>query len=291
MVQPLACLTMVRDDHFFIQKWVDHYGAQLGRENLYVINHGRDAETSRIIEGCNEIGIPGDPDKRFNVKRWKMLNAITASLHAYYRHVITTDVDEYVVVDPALGHDLLGFFATRKTGQVITPFGLEVVHRPDLEPEALSGEVLGPRRHVQIAPYYAKPCVVSGPCKLSRGGHYSDFPKLNMPEGLYLFHLKFCDLPLYIATMDKRNAMTTSLNVASAKDAMVGRKWFAQHRDDAKVWEAFDALPVQTVFDMEPTRRALIESWGPRGTTGMFEFAHPEPEALYLLPDRFTGAL
>ena len=36
MGKKICALTMVRNDEFYLRKWVAYYGGQLGRENLYV---------------------------------------------------------------------------------------------------------------------------------------------------------------------------------------------------------------------------------------------------------------
>ena len=52
-MQTAAALTMVRDDAFFLRAWLRHYGTLFGRENCYVINHGRGEEVASLAEGCN----------------------------------------------------------------------------------------------------------------------------------------------------------------------------------------------------------------------------------------------
>ena len=37
---PMMAMTMVGGDHFFLRRWVEYYGRQLGRENCYVLSHG-----------------------------------------------------------------------------------------------------------------------------------------------------------------------------------------------------------------------------------------------------------
>jgi len=125
----VAVVTMVRDDAFFLKAWLRHYGGQFGRENCYIVNHGRGQEVAALAEGCNLIGIPGDPHKNFDMKRWRLLNNLVMGLRSYYAHVIVGDVDELVVLDPAAGTDLRGYLAQAPERQVLTPLGLEVIHR------------------------------------------------------------------------------------------------------------------------------------------------------------------
>lgn len=285
----VAVLTMVRDDAFFLKAWLRHYGGRFGRENLYVVNHGRGSEVADLAAGCNVIGIPGDPHKNFDMKRWRMLNNFVMGLRCYYDHVIVGDVDELVVLDPAAGTDLAAFMAAQPGNRVLTPLGLEVIHRIDCEPEPVTDRILGPRMHVRPAPHYSKPCIISTGTKIARGGHYTQYDKLHAPEHLYLLHLKFCDLAAYAEAMDRRNAVSAATG-ASVKDAAIGRHWFAEARgEDRAVFEAFAQLRMQDGFDPAPLRQRMQRSWRPRGDTGFFEFDRPDHDTQYRLPARFAG--
>jgi len=143
-MQTVAVVTMVRDDAFFLKAWLHHYGEMFGRENCYIVNHGRGAGVAALATGCNIIGIPGDPHKNFDVKRWGFLNGIVGGLRRYYRHVIVGDVDELVIRDPDADGTLLDFLQDAPKGRVLTPWGLEVIHRIDIENEAIDDHILGP---------------------------------------------------------------------------------------------------------------------------------------------------
>ena len=290
-MQTVAAVTMVRDDAFFLKAWLRHYGEMFGRENCYIVNHGRGAEVAQLAEGCNIFGIPGDPHKNFDVKRWQLLNNLVEGLRKYYKHIIVGDVDELVVWDPGEDGSLLEFLRQSPKGKVFTPLGLEVIHRVDLEEAPIEDHILGPRRHVRPAPHYSKPCIVSAPVKIARGGHFTQFDKLLTPEALFLFHLKFCDFGVYSGVMDQRNAVTDALNT-TIRDAAVGRHWFAEARgEDRAVFEAFEALQMQDGFDMRPLRRRMQRSFKPRGETGFYQFDRPDYEMQFVLPERFYGAI
>ena len=282
---------MVRDDAFFLKAWLRHYGEMFGRENCYIINHGRGAEVVKQAEGCNIIGIPGDPHKNFDVKRWGLLNNITGGLRRYYRHVLVGDVDELVVVDPDAGGNLVDFLTDAPEGRVYTPVGLEVIHRIDVEDEVITDAILGPRRHVRPAPHYSKPCIISAPVKIARGGHFTQYSKIHTPDQLYLMHLKFCDFAAYVGVMDHRNQVTEEVN-ASVKEASIGRHWFAEARgEDREVFEDFAKLEMQDEFDMKPLRRKMQRSFKARGDTGFYQFDRPDYGTQYVLPERFNGVI
>lgn len=289
MAPRLAAVTMLRDDLFYLDIWLAHYGEMFGRENCYIVNHGHNPEVAERAKGCNIIGIPGFHHKNFDMKRWRLLNNIVQGLNAYHDHIIVGDVDELVVLDPQLG-TLPAFLAKQKPRQVITPLGLEVIHRLDLEPEPIADKVLGPRMHVRLAPHYSKPCIISVGEKIARGGHYTKYGKINSPEGLFLFHLKYCDFDEYARGMDRRNAVTAAIG-SSKKDASVGGHWFSDARgEDREVFARLGAYEMQDGFDVSPYRQVMIDSFKPRGDTGFYEFDRPEYELQFKLPERFKGA-
>ncbi|MCT4556096.1 MAG: glycosyltransferase family 2 protein [Pelagimonas sp.] len=286
-----AALTMVRDDAFFLKAWLRHYGDMLGRENCYIVNHGRGDEVADLAQGCNLIGIPGDLHRNFDMKRWRLLNNLTQGLRCYYDHVIVGDVDELVVMDPASGQTLLEHLKTAKLRRNLTPVGLEVLHRVDVEDQPITGPIIGPRRHVRIAPHYSKPCIISTGAKIARGGHYTQADKLFTPEHMYLFHLKFCDFSAYCEAMNRRNALTQDLGGEVDKIA-IGRHWFAQARgEDTALFDSFADLPMQDGFDMAPVRARMQHSWKPRGDTGFWQFDRPDYPGQYRLPERFNGVI
>ena len=52
-MKKIAALTMVRNDEFFLRKWVGYYGPQLGKDNLYVFFDGLDQTVPPFCEGVN----------------------------------------------------------------------------------------------------------------------------------------------------------------------------------------------------------------------------------------------
>jgi hypothetical protein len=282
---------MVRDDAFFLRAWLRHYGGMFGRENCYIVNHGRGAEVAALAQGCNVIGIPGDPHKNFDVKRWGLLNNIVGGLRRYYKFVIVGDVDELVVVDPDHPRSLPEMLHRTPANRVITPLGLEVLHRVDLEQDPITDQIIGPRRHVRHAPHYSKPCIIGAPTKIARGGHFTQFPDLLAPDPLYLLHLKYCDFAAYSEAMDRRNQVTQSIG-ATIKETAIGKHWFAEAReDDRAVFDGFAQMRMAESFDMAPLRQKMKNTWAPRGTTGFYHFDRPGKSLQYVLPDRFVGVI
>jgi len=45
---PAGAMTMVYKDYYFLQRWVDYYSRQFGREHLYILSHGGDPTSTRL---------------------------------------------------------------------------------------------------------------------------------------------------------------------------------------------------------------------------------------------------
>ncbi|MEO0391006.1 MAG: glycosyltransferase family 2 protein, partial [Pseudomonadota bacterium] len=166
----IAVVTICRDDAFFLQRFVDYYGGLFGRRHLYVISHGDTDMVRQVAEGTNIFPVPAIKTSKFNMLHWRTKNGLLSALRQWYAHVIVVDVDEFIVVDPATGHNLKSWLETAKTGTVYSPFGLEPVHLRSKEPDPVSDHIIGPRMHAQVAFHYAKPCIISTRAHLSRGG-------------------------------------------------------------------------------------------------------------------------
>lgn len=201
---------MVKDDAFFLERWVRHYAAQLGgREHLYVVTDGPEPELRAIAEGCSVILSPFDPSgEHFEKRRWAMLQKLTEALSIKYDCVITGDVDELVVVDPDTGcatlPDYLG--GLKNPPPSLAPFGVNMIHLPSREPDPIGDTVLGPRRHFETSALYTKPCVIFRPdeAPLRSGGHATAWVPWNIDPNMVLFHLKRVDLHQTLLTAEQR---------------------------------------------------------------------------------------
>ena len=76
---PGGAMTMAYKDYYFLQRWVDYYGRQFGRQHLYILSHGGDPEHDRICEGANVIRVPRDPTLwRMDRRRWAFISKFSA---------------------------------------------------------------------------------------------------------------------------------------------------------------------------------------------------------------------
>lgn len=286
---PMAAMTMVGGDHFFLDRWVRYYGDQLGRENLYVFSHGGDPRHHDIAEGCNIIYLPFDPTRYcFNQRRWQMLSRITTGLTHFYNWVLVGDVDEIVAVDPAAADgllDYLGRFDPKSTPEVITPFAIEMVHNPTLEPDPITParNILDVRRIFRLNANYAKPCLTRRKIDIVPGGHFANFPKLHLDPHLYLFHLRFIDYDMTEQRLALRREQRTiqSGELGSTERATTG--W-----DTA--WATYSSLSKETPLreDVEFTafREEMVAGWRPKKKV-YWAPGGARPKGVYRLPERF----
>ena len=291
----LAVVTMVHDDHAFLRRWVDHYGGEVGRENLYILRHGADPEIDRIAEGANVLHVPNPPDKTgFDRRRWAALSQIASGLTLYYNWVLCGDVDELVVLDPAAGTGLARHLLERldRPGapQVVIPLGLEVVHLPEDEPAPLdpARPVLDQRRNLRVHSNYAKPCLIRRRAAFSVGGHGIAIDGAEVDEALLLFHLRYMDDGLSRARLDARARFAEAKNGPEAEDSEgIASAWSRS----AAEFERLRALPraVEEV-DLSEIARRLTKNRTQADSGNWFPGRWVSKD-LKRLPDRFKGLI
>ena len=188
---------MVRNDDFFLRKWVEYYGAQLGREHLYIWFDGTDQQIPSFCEGTNAIAIPKiGTDVVSNDKgRVAVMSAKAAELFAAgYDLVIGTDADEFVVVDPKLGLSLPEYLSACKIGVSLSPLGLDFGQKLGEEGDIDAAEpFLRQRHYAQLGTRYTKCSVLARPCQWGSGFHRVRGHNFHIAKDLYLLHFGYFD--------------------------------------------------------------------------------------------------
>jgi hypothetical protein len=146
----VACITTVRNDRIFLRKWIDYYGSNFGRQSLFVIIDGLDEEIPSGFEGVNFLHlrhrdwaaeVRNTPMRRVVMEhnRSRAISDLARTLWRYdYDAVIATDVDEFLIADPARHASLDGFIQShRPRTSTLSGLGLDVVQ--DLKTEPLAG--------------------------------------------------------------------------------------------------------------------------------------------------------
>lgn len=260
----IAFVTMVRDDHFFLRLWVQHYARHVPRHHLFILLDGFDQIAPDFTVGCQIITLPrSTPGPGWDMRRWTMLADFNATLLGRFDVVVLNDVDEIIVPDPASGISLLDALARARDVGVITPFALDVVHRFDICPDKIdpAQPILRQRPHVRVNYVYAKPCITSVPVRWNLGGHRSNYPSLHLDPSLFLFHLRFVDRDMLLARQATRN---TIMQTSQDDQPMVAGGGWAKTLNEIEgdlqlLQEHGD--PVESDFSFERQRRRISAGW------------------------------
>ena len=98
-MKKIAAITMVRNDDFYLKKWVEYYGRELGsKKNLYIYFDGVDQEIGDFCHGTNTFKVPKIGKKvveaekgRLQFLSWKAAELLSSG----YDLVIGVDADEF----------------------------------------------------------------------------------------------------------------------------------------------------------------------------------------------------
>lgn len=188
---------MVRNDDFYLRKWVDYYGTQLGKENLYIFFDGTDQLIAPFCEGTHaelheKIGSQVVAAEK---GRLKFLSEQAARLlGSGYDLVIGVDADEFLVVDPKIGKGLAEYLSGLKIGTSISGLGLDFGQKIGEEGDIREDiSFISQRHYAQLGTRYTKPSVVAKPCRWGSGFHRIKGHNFHIAKDLYLFHFGYFD--------------------------------------------------------------------------------------------------
>ena len=174
------------------------YGAQLGRENLYIWFDGTDQVIAPFCEGTHaqlheKIGTQVVSAEK---GRLKFLSDQAAALLACgYDLVIGVDADEFVVVDPRRGQSLREYLSELKIGVSLSALGLDFGQKLGEEPDITEDRPFLQQRHyAQIGTRYTKPSIVAKPCVWGSGFHRIKGHNFHIGKDLYLLHFGYFDM-------------------------------------------------------------------------------------------------
>lgn len=292
---PMAALTMVHGEDFFLERWLCHWRKYLPDRAIHVLNHGGNQDVAAIAKGCTIINLPYDTTKKaVNQRRWQILSLHASALTSFYDWVAVGDVDEYVILDPGQGQDLPEYLraitARPDCPPAITTFAVEMVHVPELEPEDIleGGPIIGKRRIYRLNSNYAKPCLISRPTEFKAGGHGANHAQVYLDPHLYNFHLRFIDYDYCMTRFRRSLERRLSGKSQEEQEAMQKGNWGWAYVD-----QTFEAMskrhPVAETIDHPEFRRAMIEKAISRPPFILMGGGRP-PEN-YRLPERFNGVI
>lgn len=188
---------MVRND-VFLQKWVEYYGRELGKENLYIFFDGTDQEIPDFCEGTHTQLVEKQRGDVVNTERQRsrFVSAKARELMAEGADmVIGTDADEFLVVDPALNMSLRQLLESQPERSCYSGLGVDVIHHlPTEGPIDFSRPFLSQRHRGWLYSRYTKPSVMATPAVWGSGFHRMKGHNFHVVKGLYLFHFGAVDL-------------------------------------------------------------------------------------------------
>ena len=197
MAKKICALTMVRNDEFYLRKWVAYYGAELGMTNLYVYLDGKDQEIPDWCPGVNVEAVDKIPGQVVEAEKGRLdfLSARAAELLGTYDLVIGVDADEFLVVDPKLGLSLSEYLSQTKIRTSLSGLGVDVGQHTELEGDIASDiPFLSQRHYARLSTRYTKPCVIAKPVRWGRGFHRVKGHNFHIGKDLFLFHFGYFDL-------------------------------------------------------------------------------------------------
>lgn len=199
-IKKIAALTMVRNDNFFLEKWVSYYGDILGRENLFVFFDGNDQKIPSFCEGVNSKVVEkiGNNVRQNDRLRLLFLSEQAKELFATgYDIIIGGDADEYLAVDPLTGMGLQEYLSQLPKVSNYSGLGLDVGQKLGAEKElSLEEPFLMQRHYAQISSRYTKASVLMKPCLWGSGFHRVKGHNFHIAPNLYLFHFGFSDMAI-----------------------------------------------------------------------------------------------
>ena len=291
-----AFVTMVYNDAFFLDVWLKHYRKHVKPEDLYIITHGPQDYAHVMGAGCNVIEIERDPrNPRLDQDRFAWLSNFCAELTASYDRVIWNDVDEVIVLDPAHGTDLVGYIeSVDKKHKVITPLGLEAVHRLDLESDYdYDRGMFAQRRFVRFNGWYTKPNITSVPIVWGPDGHGSSHDALYLDDKLMTFHLKCFDQNFHINRHKDRLKLRFDDDDGNEVVGGAG-SWGWSELTYLLVSNSFLRMPILSdaeSFDFGPEKAKVLGSFAGSPHSGKYKINWSVGGVLHHLPERFIGLI
>ncbi|MBO5419809.1 MAG: glycosyltransferase family 2 protein [Bacteroidales bacterium] len=196
-MKKICALTMVRNDEFYLRKWVAYYGAELGMENLYVYLDGKDQEIPDWCPGVNVTAVDKIPGQVVEAEKGRLdfLSVKAAELLKTYDLVIGVDADEFLVVDPKLGLSLQEYLSKADINVSISGLGVDVGQHTGEEGDIRTDDTfLNQRHYARLSTRYTKPCVIAKPVRWGRGFHRIKGHNFHIGKDLFLFHFGYFDL-------------------------------------------------------------------------------------------------
>ena len=203
----LCAFTIVQNETYFLDIWVNYYSRSIPFSDLYVLNHNSytDAALS-VLDKVRSLGVNViNVHNKFSFNHY-WLRSVVEKFHRFllnsYKVVIFAESDEIIIPRPDLySANLKEYVLNNIDGSkdnIIRCVGYCLEHDPAIEPALdLSKPVMSQRRKWRYTQLYNKPAISSRECSWNLGFHCL-LNDINHPvdKHLLLIHLHKMDYHL-----------------------------------------------------------------------------------------------
>ena len=206
-LKKIAAITMARNDEFFLTKWTEYYGHELGIKNLYIILDGTDQNEPQNANGANIIKLPHTNMSRTAGDKYRIekISDLANELLKTYNIIIGCDSDEFLVVDPDTKKSLCEYLSELKYKTTVSGIGLDIGQNMKNEkPLDTSKTMLAQREYALLSTRYTKPVVLFRHARWGSGFHHVKWHNFHIDRNLYLLHFGAVDMEMLIKKAEKR---------------------------------------------------------------------------------------
>ena len=207
MTKHIAAITMARNDTFFLSRWIEYYGREIGTENLYIYLDGTDQEIPENAGAAHITKLPHTDMSRSAGDKYRIgkMSDLANKLLKKYDIVIGCDCDEFLIVDPALNTSLAQYLSDKQINTTLSGLGLDVgQHLTHEKPLDSSKPFLAQRAYALLSTRYTKPVVINRPVRWGSGFHSINGHNFHIDPNLYLLHFGAVDMEMLVAKAASR---------------------------------------------------------------------------------------
>lgn len=210
----LACVTMVRNEEFFLEMMLHHYLRLEPETDFYIIDHASDIPVLDFISSTfnlpsGQVNIIRIPDIPFDDDfKSTALSNLASMVTMAYEVVIVSDADELVVSE----EDNLVQACLAHSCDIVAPLGFEVIqHIQREESYNFSLPVFVQRSYGYFKSSETKPIIWKAPSMLSAGLHKTLHP-FEVSDTLLTLHMRFSDVIEATKRFEERQNSVLSQN-------------------------------------------------------------------------------
>ncbi|MBQ7289880.1 MAG: glycosyltransferase family 2 protein [Alphaproteobacteria bacterium] len=207
MTKRIAAITMARNDTFFLSRWIEYYGREIGTENLYIYLDGTDQDIPENAGAAHITKLPHTDMSRSVGDKYRIgkMSDLANELLKKYDIIIGCDCDEFLIVDPALNTSLAQYLSDKQINTTLSGLGLDVgQHLTHEKPLDSSKPFLAQRAYALLSTRYTKPVVINRPVRWGSGFHSINGHNFHIDPNLYLLHFGAVDMDMLVTKAASR---------------------------------------------------------------------------------------